>query len=165
MPVFFENLTYDYYLVFIMIFSFIGAAVMGLIMSYTAKHNPRQLMTYICTILSVCMLLWALWIARVSFAKYKGFVLYSMYFMIGLALITSIQLGLMNIYVQYIYTTSLFRVMLILVLVHAFMTCQYRTTSDGMLMYNILGLCISTSALFIIVTVLTSRFTYYLKNN
>ena len=52
-----------------------------------------------------------------------------------------------------------------MVLVLAFITAQYKTTSEGMLMYNVLGICISISAVFIIVTVITSRFTYYLRNS
>ena len=165
MPGYFKELFYDYFLVFIMIFAMIVASIGGLILSYTSKHNPNNIMFYICNTISICIIIWALWIARVSFSEYTGYMLYSMYFMITLAIAIAIQLILMSTYVNLIYKTTMFRIMLIMVLVLAFITAQYKTTSEGMLMYNVLGICISISAVFIIVTVITSRFTYYLRNS
>ena len=48
MPGYFKELFYDYFLVFIMIFAMIVASIGGLILSYTSKHNPNNIMFYIC---------------------------------------------------------------------------------------------------------------------
>ena len=166
MPIYFTNVLYDYYLVYLIIFAMICSSVIGLIVSYTSKSNPDQVMNVICIIISICIGIWILLISRVGFATYtQWYMLYQTYGIILLSIATMIQVALMPMYVKFIYTTTLFRIFLMFVLVKAIITQQYYANYKGMMMFNVLGMWLETCALFIIVTMISIRFTYYLKNN
>lgn len=166
MPIYFTNVLYDYYLVYIIVFTMICASVIGSIVSYTSKGNPDQVMTVICIIIAICIGIWMLLIARVSFATYTDwYMIYQTYGILLLSMATMVQLFLMPMYVKFIYTTTLFRIFLLFVFIKAIITQQYYANYKGMMMFNILGMWLETCALFIIVTMISIKFTYYLKNN
>jgi hypothetical protein len=123
-------------------------------------------MTAICVIIAICIGIWILLITRVGFATYtQWYMIYQTYGLVILAAATMVQILFMPMYVKFIYNTTLFRIFLGFVLAKALMTQQYYANYKGMLMYNVLGLWLEMCALFVITTMISIRFTYYLKNS
>ena len=166
MPIHFTNLAYDYYLLYVTLHMMFVLSILGLLVSFIGTTQPTTIGSFICTALSILLGSWCLLITRFAVATYttdKWYLTYCSYFMIGITVASAIQIGLMQKYIQFAYTTNLFRVLMGLLVIFAAVTYQYYQNYQGMLLYNLLSMAIISCAIFILTTVISTRFIYYLR--
>ena len=167
MPVYFNDLVFDYYLVYLTICTLAILSIIGLVASSNTSKNTSQLMYFICIGLAVCLGVWVLLIARVAFAVYanRWYLLYPTYFVLVLTVYTMIQMILMTTYIKFAYNTIVFRLLLGSLLLKSVITYLYYANYGDTLMYTFLGMCMESVATFILVSMVSARFAYYLKHN
>jgi hypothetical protein len=105
---------------------------------------------------------WCLVIARINIAIYNNSIIgYLSAFGIFLTLLSIIQILFMSGYIKYAYTNSLYRIMLIFVLVLAGITRWYHA-DIGYRTLNITSMSAIVCGIFVVCTMLSFKFRYYL---
>ena len=166
MPIHFANLAYDYYLLYVTLHMTIVLSILGLVISVIGTTQPTTIGSVICTALSILLGSWCILITRFAVATYTPdtwYVSYCSYFMVGVTVASAILIGLMQKYIQFAYTTNLFRTLMVLLVGLSGITYQYYQNSQGMLLYNLLSMAIVSCSILILTSVISTRFIYYLR--
>lgn len=159
MPIYFNNLLYDYYLVNCTILLLGCISIIGIIFSYLDMGNIESI---VCVMIAIGLFAWCLVIARVNIAIYDNlFVGYLTGFIILLTILSIIQILFMSTYIKYASTNSLYRILFIFVLVLAGMTRWYHA-DIGNRTFNILTISATVCGIFVVSTMLSFKFRYYL---
>lgn len=162
MPIYFNDLLYDYYLVKVTLVMMLIMSILGVIYSYVGKTNPQTLETIVCACIAISMVIWCLIFARIGIAvndTWYTILLYGV--MIILLLATAIQLLILCIYVKFAYNTLLFRLFLFSVILFTGLTHVYHQ-DVGMRSINSVSTAMSICLMFILITLITFKFRYYL---
>lgn len=159
MPIYFNNLLYDYYLVNCTILLLGCISIIGIIFSYLDMGNIESI---VCVMIAIGLFAWCLVIARINIAIYDNlFVGYLTGFIILLTILSIIQILFMSTYIKYAFTNSLYRILFIFVLVLAGMTRWYHA-DIGNRTFNILTISATVCGIFVVSTMLSFKFRYYL---
>ena len=163
MPIYFNNLLYDYYLVNCTIMMLGCIALIGIIFSFVVIGSSEMIELGVCIISAIGLFAWCLVIARINIAIYNNlYIEYLSGFIILLISLSSIQLMFMSSYIKYVYTSSLFRLLLIGILLLAAITRWYHMDIGGSRIMNLLSMSIITCCIFVVCTFITFKYRYYL---
>jgi hypothetical protein len=162
MPIHYNNLFYDYYLINFIIMLLGCISLIGLICSYITGSNSEIIESIVCYLITAGLIGWCLILARINIAVspdiYTGYITM---FMIALTIITIIQMGFLSTYIQFAYTTTLFRILMVFFIILAAATRMYNL-DNGIRWVNLLSLSVVVSVIFIVSSMLAFRFRYYL---